>query len=469
MNKISGTKNRTVVKIFISTLTSAIFLWHSTGRTQGNDKKATPAIPPDSAGAVLLTHQLAADERKAQACTDERNKILEAEKEIGEACKRAGLGDAAGCIAKAESCAETSGTESFDTLSMFSSALGLPAGSGSADVSTACPQMNGRDYFTEKDKLEREIKDTEKELAELSNDRADIEEDFNKEMKDIQETLTKAQEEFKKKKLEIAKENRDRVAEFMNTQNQAKEELRKRGADILRLRGQLIQSHRDKALKLLAMTEAAGNRACMKAVADAKKSYDSVSSSKSDSHIRQAKRKREDLINIFNDCMSSFDQQRIALNESKRQEQEELTNQINSAQSSMDEIQNTLNLADTQLKEMNAASKQEETDALQSVTDLSNQSKVQMDAASQKMKTKLQTLAQKTQSLQAALNRTNQSLKTLGPAPKRNVEDTADQASSTISAQVNIIKDIQNSSKCDDVKDLAKKSYNSLTKGKGAK
>ncbi|WP_291516171.1 hypothetical protein [Bdellovibrio sp. ArHS] len=455
MNKISRTTDRTVVKIFINFITatslfSSIALAQGSGAsgngsptTQNNTSGQQQQQPQASTVPTITTYPYAAP--TYNECRDARDKMDRAEEKIGEACKKAGLGSAKDCISKAKSCATASGEDSFDTTAAFATVLGMSstAATGLQNISNACPQMNGRDYFTEKNNIQKEIKDTEKELAELNDDKAQIQEDYQKEMDKIQETLTKAQEDYKAKSLEIDTKERERIADFNSSQNQAKEEMRKKGSDILKLRGQLVQSQRDKALKMIAMTEASGKRACMKAVNDAKKSYDSVSSATSANHIAQAKKKRQELINIYNDCMDAFDQQRVALNESKKQEQDELTKQIADIQSSFDEIQNSLNLASSQLEEMKQASVKEKSDALQSVIDLGTRSQTQMQTAYTKMQENLKTLASKQASLQAALNRANQSLMTLGPAPKRGAEDTADEASSEISSQINIISSIQ--------------------------
>ncbi|WP_415061679.1 hypothetical protein [Bdellovibrio sp.] len=473
MNKISGKTHKTVVKIFINTLTGAIL---STSLSLGISQHAWA----ESETVLRLEGEEAKraheeeqrnrrDRERRELCRNAENDYKQAETKIAESCRKAGLG--ADCVSKAKSCAATSGEDSFDSVSVFATALGLPAGS-TAGISSACPQQGGRDYFQDKDKIQKEIKDVEQDLADLNDDKAKIQDDYNKQVQDIQESLTKAQEDYKKKELEIGEKERQRIAEFNNSQNQAKEEIRKRSAEVLKLRGQLIQSQRDKALKLIAMTDASGKRACMKAVSEAKKSYDSVSSGTSANHIAQAKQKKTELINIYNDCMSAFDQQRVALNESKRQEQEEINQQINDAQSNMDEIQNSLNLASTQLEEMKQASQKEKSDALQSVIDLGTRSQQQMQAAYNKMQENLKTLAAKSASLQAALNRSNQSLMSLGPAPKRGSEYSPADASSEISAQVNILESISSNpdlSACPQLKGVVEKkvkAYNGKTSGR---
>lgn len=443
MSKSSGKIDRTVVKVFINTVAGACLVVSSPALAAPPASSApTLAIPtnPATPTAATTTSSSPSDAalkemRNQDRCERASESIRQSRNKISEACRKAGMSGSGNCAEKADSCSKESGEESFDTMAAFATVLGVPAYAATG-IGSACPQMNGRDYFTEKDKILKDIQETEKELAELNDDKAKIQDDYNKEMQDLQETLTKAQEDLKKKNLDIEQKDRERIAEFNSSQNQAKEELRKKGSEILRLRGNLIQSQRDKALKLIAMTDASGKRACMKAVTEAKKSYESVSAGTSSNHIAQAKQKKKELINIYNDCMEAFDQQRLALNESKKQEQDELNKQITDLQSSVDEIQNSLNLAASQLEEMKQAAAKEKSDALQSVIDLGTMSQQKMQAAYAKMQENLKTLATKSSSLQAALNRANQSLLTLGPAPKsRSSEYSPSDASSEINSE----------------------------------
>lgn len=467
MNKNSSQRQSTVVKVFINTVAILSLISSSASLAARNDDEEKK---DKKESAFVDTQKGQEIDNANRRCQRAEERVYQARTKIKEACRKAGLpGGTDGCLKAAENCAGTSGEESFDTTAILVSALGLPAGSTSG--SSACPQMSGRDYFTEKDKLQKDIKDTEKDLAELNDDKAKLQDDYNKEMQDIQEALTKAQEDLKEKNLDLEQKDRERQAEFQNSQNQAKEELRKKGADILRLRGQLIQSQRDKALKMIAMTDASGKRACMKAVRDAKKAYDNVSSASSSNHLAQAKQKKEELINTYNDCMEAFDQQRVALNESKKQEQDQINQQIDDLQSSVDEIQNSLNLASTQLEEIKQAAATKKNDALQSVIDLGTRSQNKMQAAYTKLQENLKTLAAKSASLQAALNRANASMMTLGPAPKSRSSDYApSDASSEIAGEIEIIEDARRGvtkDSCPGIfeRDVAKKDARS-TKGR---
>lgn len=474
MNKISGKTNRTVVKIFINICTSIAFFSFSTAfAAEGNNGSSKFDFCADykSKGYKTAEECLGKVDPSAKTgCSKAREDYKQAITKISEACKKAGLGDK-DCVSKSLSCAETSSEDSFDTMDVFGTALGIPPGTS---LGAACPTMNGRDYFSEKDKIQKEIKETEKELAELNDTKADIQDDYNKEVQDIQETLNKAQEDYKKKEVDLDQEERERIADFHNNQNQAKEALRKKGSELLTLRGQMIQLQRDKARSLNLMSESAGKRKCITELAKMKEEYQKLYSSSagaSSNHIAQAKRKKKELVEFYNTCISDFNQQRIALNEQTRQKQDELDKQVRDTQSSMDEIQNSLNLAASQLEEMKQATVKKKNDALQAVIDLGTRSQQKMQAAYAKLQEKLKTLATKNASLAGALNRANQSLMTLGPAPKRGAEYTPADASSDISAQVNILMEISEDPELSDCGGIsaqaekAVKEYNKSKKG----
>ncbi|XGC80726.1 hypothetical protein ACES2L_15485 [Bdellovibrio bacteriovorus] len=457
MNKISGKTNQTVVKIFINIITSASMLLYSPFVFAAETTTSTGA----ASGGVTINNSKSAEEIRAERdreeraqCAAAREKMTQAQNKIGELCRKAGGGGSSDCVRKAKECGSASSSESFDTVAAFGTVLGLPA--GSTNVAGACPQWNGRDYFAEKDKIEDDIAETEKELAELNDDKAKIEKEYKKEMNDLQEALSKAQEEYKKRSLEIDEKERERIAEFHASQNQAKEEMRKKGSELLRLRGEMTKSQQNKAKEMLAISEAAGKRECMKNVTAARKNYEALSTSSNANHMAQAKRKKQDLINIYNECMSAFNDARKTLLANTRQAQDQLTKEMNDIQSNVDEIQNGLNLAASQLDEMKQASLKEKSDAVQAVIDLGTRTQTQMEAAYQNMQESLKTLAAKSQSLTAKLNRLNQNLMSLGPVPKRNAEYAIGEVGSEIDAQIDVLESIRNDSTiCASVKDAA--------------
>ncbi|QDK39431.1 hypothetical protein [Bdellovibrio sp. NC01] len=433
MNHISSFKNKTTVKTlgillvglasFIP-LTSQAAYEDCTVYTQGSEEARKCAAANKAAS-------IAQDTKRA--CADARKDLATANKDMAKVCSEASLGS--DCSDKVDECSSVTGSSTFQSAGQVMTALGNQYGtlvSALGGANGGCPQMTGKTYFNRKDSLTKDIDSTQKELADLNDDKAKIQDEFNKQIQDLQDEVNKSQEDLDKLKLEMKEKNRKTLADFQNNQNQMKEELRKKSSDTLNLRGQMISSQQDQALKLIAMTDASGKRACMKAVTDAKKSYDAVASSNSANYIAKAKQKKQDLINTYNDCMDAFEQQRNALNKSKKQEQDQIAKAIQDNEASIGELQNSINSASSQLSEIQADAQTEQDQATQKVVKLMQTTQTKMLAAQQKMQTNLQTLEAKNQSLTAKLNRLNNELAMLGPAPSEDSTKTAKQVGSEL-------------------------------------
>lgn len=359
---------------------------------------------------------------KRAACLEYQNNLREARRMVSDACKDSNLGDNKKCITASFECADVSGQQAFNNFpQLLGQVTGDPAiGAMSSaltsnnmnQMNSSCPQMSGT---IEAKSITDDIDKTNEDLADLVKEKADVQDNFNQEIKKLQEDLNKAQSELEVKKLEIKEKKRKQLADFQSQQNQAKEELRKKSSEVLSLQGQLIQSQQDQALKLIAMTEASGQRGCMKAVADAKKGYDAISSGSSRNYIQQAKSKKQDLINLYNDCMDSFLLQRNALNKAKKQEQDQLSKSITDTQQSIEELKNSLTSAQAQLTEMQNDAQKEEDNATADVAKLMQKTQTDMLAAQQKMQTNLQAIAQKDMNLRQKLARKNNDLTKVGP------------------------------------------------------
>lgn len=436
MKKNWDNKEKAVVKILINTFTSVCFILPGVGLAE------TPTINTQAALTRDDLKALQDQQDQTRLCNDAKSKYDQAQVKIGEACKKAGH-DQKTCLSQAKSCGEAAEESTFNTVDAFTPLLGIPQGT-IGGLGKACPQYNGRDYFAEKDKILKEIKDNEKELAELNDDKAKLQDEYNKEMQELQEALTKAQEDLKKKNLELEQEDRERVAGFQQSQNEAKEQLRKTGLDLLRLRGELVKSQRNKAKAMAELTEETIRGACMAEVEKMKQSYATAPKKKNANIFRDTKEKNKAITNRYNTCLEKFNQAKMEVNEATQTEQERLNKEIANTQDKMDEIQNSLNLAASQLEEIKQATEKAKNDALQSVIDLGTLTQQKMQAAYVKLQENLKTLAAKTASLQAALNRANMSLMSLGPVPKRGAELTISEASSDIDAQVGILQNIAN-------------------------
>lgn len=425
MSTISNSKKRSAVKLVINLLSVSSLI--------------TPAVsfaqPAPSGVQVQISSEDYKADRIRQECNSARDKISEAERAIGAACRKAGLGSGTNCVAKAESCAETIGSEEFSTTDAIGTVLGLPINSS---LGSSCPQMNGRDYYDEIKRLNQEVKDTEKDIADLGQEKADIEKEFNEKIADLQQALTDAQQELEKTKEDLDAEEREQLASFQQAQVSNNEQLRARGSELISLRSARTAALRNKATKMLELTAETSKYTCNGEYLKAAKEYGNVSGTSSKNHISKAKAQKAAALDAYQKCLNRFQQARIKVGEDTQAEIEALDDKIRSAESSIDELNDTLKLASTQLQQMKDSTAKKKTAAEKKVTDLMTLTQQKMTAAQQELQTRLQALATRQASLQKALTTASNELMTLksSPAPKKSAEYTADEASSEISGEL---------------------------------
>lgn len=425
MSTISNSKKRSAVKLVINILSAASLVVPAVSYAQ-------PAAPGVS---VQISPEAYENTMKKQECNNGRDKIAEAERAIGAACRKAGLGAGSNCVAKAESCADTVGSEEFSTTDAIGTVLGLPMNS---NLGSACPQMNGRDYFDEIKRLNQEVKDTEKDIADLGQEKADIEKEFNEKIAELQQALTDAQQELEKSKEDLDAEEREALASFQQAQNSNKEQLRAKGSELISLRSARTTALRNKQTKMLELTAETSKYTCNGEYLKAAKEYGGVSGTSSKNHITKAKAQKAAALDAFQKCMNRFQQARLKVGEETQAEIETLDDKIRSAEASMDELHDTLSLASTQLQQMKDSTAKKKTAAEKKVTDLMTLTQQKMTAAQQELQTRLQALSTRQASLQKALTTASNELMVLksSPAPKKSAEYTADEASSEISGEL---------------------------------
>lgn len=391
---------------------------------------------------------------KNRECRDYRNDLKTAKNDLAKLCKDAGAGS--NCADKVEACSNEAG--STGNINMYSTAA-IALGGSSTSLGTAlgamgqsstaansCPQYSFQDYFTKKDKYTDDLDKTEEDLAALSDEKAQVQEDFNKEIADLQEDLNKAQQDLQDKKREISEKKRKAQSDFQEVQNKVKDDLRSQASTLLDLQGKLISSQRDKALNLVALTEASAKRACLKAVQDQKAQAQkdgALSGLASGTMIAKSKRLKEDLINTWNDCMTVYDQKRQALLETKKQEEDTIRKQIQDTNESMAQTQDSLDSAQTQLTEITNEATEEQSQAEQNLTKTMQNIQNKMTAAKQKLEQKLQTIATKTTTYTEKINRLNTSISQLGVAPPSGSTTTISSISEELQAKQSDIDEIE--------------------------
>ncbi|WP_413559068.1 hypothetical protein [Bdellovibrio sp. HCB209] len=443
MDRISQNTTKTAVNIFFTlvfSMTSVALAQNSSSNSNSNSNNNNNS---SSGGGYY-------DPR--YACKQYRDDLREAQDDLNKLCKDGGVGR--NCVERVDSCASDAGGDG--SLNLYSTAAMAAGGSSSTmgnmlgimgqsnAASSSCPQYSFQDYFTKKDKYTDDLDDTSEKLLNIADEQTKAQEDFNKEITDLQKDLNEAQKELEDKNMNIDEEKRQQISDFQKAQNEAKESLRQQGTDLLKSRGALITSQRDKALRLIAMTDASGKRACMKTVREMQKDYQgTLSGLSSNTMIAKAKRQEADLIAAWNDCMSSFDQQRTALLESKKQEEDLINKQIQDTQESMAQTQDTLDLAQSQLTEMQTASDTKKSQAQQNLVKTMQSIQSQMTAAKQKLESTLKSLASKQDSYNQKINRLNTSISSLGVAPPSGATTTPSAISDEINSKNEQIIEIQ--------------------------
>ncbi|UYL10686.1 hypothetical protein B9G69_008870 [Bdellovibrio sp. SKB1291214] len=445
---------KTSVHLFITTV-SLVFapLSPSLAITSGSSQTTTESVTPTTQNPYGYANPWNTGTSSASLCQSLQKEYTDAKKDISKLCRDAGVGS--GCEDKVDSCSsDAGGTGSLNLYSTAATALGGSNSSlgtalgamGQSSASNGCPQYSFQDYFNKKDKYTDDLDKTEEDLAALSDEKAQVQEDFNKEIADLQEDLDKAQQDLQDKKREISEKKRKATSDFQEVQNKVKDDLRSQSSTLLDLQGKLISSQRDKALNLVALTEASAKRACLKAVQDQKAQAQkdgALNGLASGTMIAKAKRLKEDLINTWNDCMTVYDQKRQALLETKKQEEDTIRKQIQDTTESMAQTQDSLDAAQTQLTEITNEATTEQSEAETNLTKTMQNIQNKMTAAKQKLEQKLQTIATKTTTYTEKINRLNTQISSLGVAPPSGATTTASQISGELADAQETLEDIQ--------------------------
>ncbi|MNJ91206.1 hypothetical protein D3C87_88530 [compost metagenome] len=480
MSQISSKTSKTSVKILFNILVIAGMVTFSP-YTEAQSSKKDKDKDSKSRSSGTNNDDLLEDEpttraeresmRSENTCIRLESDLREANRRLGESCSKAGTRN---CVEAAKKCSAEGGNEDTDTVSqILPGILGAVGGQqyagrgGSFAPGQGCPQWSGKDYFEKKKEYDKDVQEAEKDLVQLTKDQAKAKKEFDEKIQDIQKKVNEAQADLKKKENDIEKDTMERLAQAQESQSQNAANLRKKGTEILEIKSRITNSNRDKAKKLIALSEASGKRECMKNVRKARADYVNVSANTSSTHIAQGDAKRQDLLAIFLDCTAIFEQERVSLNENKRQELEALNKQLADVEEEIKAINDSMALAQSQLDKINTMAADEKTQAQQELMKMMQLSQQEMVSAQESLQKELAAIAQEQQSLQKRIQTANTALSQLGPVPKSpsstsSLSDVAD----TIEADAQEITDIKTTllEKCPLAKNVKKK-YESEVRG----
>lgn len=370
---------------------------------------------------------------KDTRCDDLAKDIAKAQEEQSKACSEAGI-DVGDCIQQVQRCIDNANNEDdhsalgqvgMDALKQMFPAMGQTPLNLSALTSNGgekCPNEGSKDYFEEKDRLQRDLKEIDRENADIEKDIAEEKSKLDKDIKESKDDLARVQKEANEKKSKLETEKREAATQHAKAAQETADRLRKLQADELTKRAEVQKYESDHNRKLLRLNDKMAQTACL---AQVKKERDELikaglySSNSSSTFMANATQKREYLQQSFDSCVADFKAQRIAM-------LDEYRNRIRSFNQELQNIQQSTQDAQDETK----ASQKQMEDTIAQLTQSQNQEDQALLTAMQNAQTNLQNSQGTTQARQQALVKKQASIQqrklelqkeltNLGPQPKR--------------------------------------------------
>lgn len=349
-------------------------------------------------------------------CTSAISAAESAKRDFNRQCGQAGLGG--NCLSKMQACDKAGESDEYISDDDFLRALGQQVGVKTTNMSSKCPKYSGQGFFERKDKYERDLDDVNDKLGDLKEDLAELNDNFSKDMQEIQEELQEQQDALKKQALETKERQRDRAAEMAKTASEVASMIRKKHTENLQLRTQIAEIYRSKNSSLIAMTENAAKRACMKKVKELRKEYQSVKAGSVSTSFAKASLMKKELNDTFNECMSQFDVQRAALITQTEEKVQAIQMQINNNQSDIDDANQQLSSMNAQETEAKKDEEQAKTDAANAYQEKLKRSMARMESLAKTTQEKANALQEKQEYYKKKSVGISNSLNSLGPVPE---------------------------------------------------
>lgn len=369
----------------------------------------------------------------AGTCKDLLGEATEARDKANSDCAAAGLNGGkckdqiARCVGAASQAAGTSnGLDLNPILSSLAPTLGLPPMSlpGQTRPGVAgCPTQNSRDYFDSKERIDRDIKQTQDDMAELSTEIADEKEKMDKMMAESQKELADAQKQLRENERALDQSKREQIGEQQKQQAEAANGLRSASKAMLAKRQEIAKYDEQYAMELGQYTEELAKLTCMDQIQKKRAELNSLipASSGGGGFLQAGNERRKALEAMWATCISTVRQQRIAkINERKRYMEASLR-ELESMQAQVDEGHQALSTYNQQMTESLQAVEKQKTEGQQELFQQMQLAQQSLVAAQQTTQQRQQALMSKQQTAQMRLATLQQDLANLGPVPERGV------------------------------------------------
>lgn len=401
-----------------------------------NNNTITP--PACQNNEVRLTADGPCVENFSAMCRDASQAAMEARSSTANACAEAGLGSSVSqcldqlgrCVGESSRQAGTETNQLSQVLSTVAPSLGLPVtnlpGLTRQNVRT-CPSQNARDYFEDRDRINRDIRQTQDDISRVQEDIATEREQLDRQVQEAQERITEGQRALREAQRSLNATRRERMGEHQRNQMTAAEQLRTLSNRILQKRQEMAQYDERYMAELSTYTDELARLTCMGEVQKKRNELNDMLGGGSGSgggFLQAATDRRRALESLWETCISTVRQQRVAKINERRRWMEAATREISQMEEQIGESDNAISTYNQQMQESLREIDQQVTEEQQDLFQRIQNSQQALSAAQQTTMQKQQALASRQQAAQLRLANLQQDLQNLGPAPERGVTRT---------------------------------------------
>lgn len=391
-------------------------------------------------------------------CDASAKPVQEAEKEMSKACTDAGK--SANCVVEITKCksakirdSSTDPSSISALMPMLGQSLGVDAsaltsalggGNDNKHPAGTCSDMSRRDYFDQKERIERELKQNTSDITDLNTQITEAKETLDKKMADAQKEINQAQKELNEKQSSISKEKREKAASITEQQSKTAQEIRSLNTQMMDLRSKAAQTDAAYAERLATYTQTTQKLACLADVKEKRAKLMSNNYSSIGSSIGQS----NDLQALFDECMAKFKREVLRASNERESAMSKIAQEISNVQATIDDRNNALSSYTTQMAEANKELEKQVTDETQNVIK-------QMSAAQTDLKNAQDTMTQKQSGLKAKQTKLNArttelglELYNMGPVPSSGAQSGWRTADAAVSKYIGELNTFRNNGAC---------------------
>jgi hypothetical protein len=363
------------------------------------------------------------DKYLIRECKEKEDALWVEKKLMTSTCQKAGI-SASGCIEKVKKCVEEEVTDDLDpnileqALPLLNQVLGSGIALPGSEASKAgCSNRSESDFKDEKERLDRELKESETDLADIATEMSDAKAEQDKEMKETQQDIAEAKKEMEEVHVELDKESRDIVRNGMEEEQKAAESVRNLTSQILSLRGSVALKESEFAAELRKLVSP--ETTCLLAAHNLRKAIDEAGLYKNGNFVAQGNERKKALEAEYNRCFEDIKAQRKDIMTRRSNYLRSTQNQLSGMEESLEGAQKSIQTYSSQVQTTAKEIEKQKTQAQTRVVEKMQNSSYALQAVATRTQEKVQALSQKQVAAQARLATLSADIGKMGPTPKK--------------------------------------------------